>query len=121
VGIYRNIVISVSDGTDTVSLSPFSIEVLTGIAATGSMDLSWTAPVARADGTPLSLADINGYRIYYGESEGDYTESVEITDGTAQSATVTDIPAGSYHVVMTTYDIDGRESDYSPPVVKSVQ
>jgi len=121
VGVYNTIVISVSDGTDTVSLSPFSIEVKTGIAATGSLDLSWTAPVARADGTPLSLADINGYRIYYGSSDGNYPESVEISDGTAQSATVTGIPVGSYHVVMTTYDTDGRESNYSPSVVKSVQ
>ena len=121
VGSYKNIVISVTDGTDTVSLSAFSIEVKPNVVATGSMDLSWTAPATRSDGTPLSLADINGYRIYYGESAGNYTKSVDIADGSAQSARVTDIPVGSYHVVMTTYDTDGRESGHSASVVKSIQ
>jgi hypothetical protein len=121
VGTYSNIVISVTDGTDTVSLSAFRIEVKANVAATGSMSLSWTAPATRSDGTPLSLADINGYRIYYGKSEGDYTESVDIADGSAQSAKVTDIPVGSYHVVMTTYDTEGRESGHSGSVVKSIQ
>jgi hypothetical protein len=94
---------------------------MTGVAATGNMDLSWTAPVTRSDGTPLSLSDINGYRIYYGASAGNYTESVEIADGSALSATVTDIPAGIYHVVMSTYDVDGRESSYSSSVIKTIQ
>ena len=85
------------------------------------MDLSWAAPVARTDGTPLSLADINGYRIYFGTSAGNYTESVEIADGTALSTTVTNIPVGTYHVVMSTYDVDGRESDYSSSIVKTIQ
>ena len=121
VGEYKNIVITVSDGADTASLAAFNIQVQANTVATGNLDLNWTAPVARADGTPLSLADIDGFRIYYGESEGQYTESVEITDGTAQSATVTGIPVGSYHIVMTTYDMDGRESGYSSSVIKSVQ
>ena len=29
-----------------------------------STTLSWTAPVARSDQSPLSLADIGGYRVY---------------------------------------------------------
>jgi hypothetical protein len=121
VGVYKNIVISVSDGADTVSLAAFNIEVKPGVVATGSLKLNWTAPVARTDGEALSLADIDGYRIYYGESEGQYTKSVEIADGTAQSARVTGVPVGSYHVVMTTYDMDGRESGYSSSVIKSIQ
>ncbi|MGB5718963.1 MAG: putative Ig domain-containing protein [Gammaproteobacteria bacterium] len=121
VGDYKNIVITVSDGADTANLTAFNIQVQANTVATGNLDLNWTAPVARADGTALSLADIDGYRIYYGESEGQYTESVEITDGTAQSATVTGVPVGSYHIVMTTYDIEGRESDHSSSVIKSIQ
>ena len=93
----------------------------TGVAATGNMDLSWAAPVSRADGTPLSLADINGYRIYFGASAGNYTESVEIADGTALSTTITNIPVGTYHVVMSTYDVDGRESEHSSSIIKTIQ
>jgi hypothetical protein len=88
---------------------------------TGSFTLSWTAPVARSDGTPISLAEIDGYRIYYGESSGDYPYSANVTDGSAQSATVTDVPVGDYHVVMTTYDDAGRESAFSTEITKTTQ
>jgi len=121
-GTYNNIQISVSDGSARAQLSAFSIKVNKKVmtVATGSMNLSWTAPSTRADGTPLSLADIDGYRIYYGASKGNYPDYVQINDGTAQSARVTDLPVGSYNVVMTTFDGDGRESGYSPSVVKKV-
>ena len=86
---------------------------------TGSLTLQWTAPVTRADGTPLSLADIDGYRIFYGDSAGNYPNRLEVPDGTAQSATITDIPVGTYYIVMTTYDVDGRESAHSSMVAKT--
>jgi hypothetical protein len=120
VGRYSNIVISVTDGTDTVSLPAFSIQVSKAVL-TGSFSLGWTAPVARSDGTPLSLADINGYRLYYGTSPGIYPDAVEVSDGTATSATVTGVPLGTSYVVMTTTDAGGRESIYSQEVSKIVQ
>jgi len=94
---------------------------VTGTATTGRLSLSWRAPVARADGTPLSLADIDGYRIHYGKSSGNYTSHVTLADGTAQSVTLTDLPVGTYYMVMTTYDVDGRESGYSSQVSKTAQ
>jgi len=120
-GSYSNIVISVTDGADSVSLPAFSIQVNTAAVATGSFSLGWTAPVARSDGTPLSLADINGYRLYYGTSPGTYPDVVEVSDGTATSVTVTGAPLGTKYVVMTTYDAAGRESAYSGEVSKIVQ
>ena len=86
---------------------------------TGSLTLQWTAPVTRTDGTPLSLADIDGYRILYGDSAENYSNRLDVPDGTAQSATITDIPVGTYYIVMTTYDVDGRESAHSSMVVKT--
>lgn len=121
VGLYNNIVISVSDGKGTASLGAFSIQVSAAAVQISDFSLNWTAPVARADGSPLSLADIDGYRIYYGTSAGNYSTSVDITDGSRTSVTVTGVPAGSYHVVMTTYDTSGVESVYSPEVLKTVQ
>ena len=87
---------------------------------TGSATLSWTAPVARADGSPLSLADIEGYRIYYGTSTGNYPNSVDINDGSAVQLTLNNLPVGTYHLVMTTYDVAGRESVFSPEVIKTI-
>ena len=85
------------------------------------MFLQWTAPVTRIDGTSLSLSHIDGFRIYYGPSPGNYSHRVDIADGSAQSATVTNLAAGTYSVVMTTYDINGLESGYSAPVTKTVK
>ena len=101
-----------SNGSDTQN---FMIVV----SQTGSLTLQWTAPVTRTDGTPLSLADIDGYRIFYGDSAGNYPNRLDVPDGTAQSATITDIPVGTYYIVMTTYDVDGRESAYSSMVAKT--
>ena len=84
----------------------------------GSFSVSWTAPVTRADGTPISLADIDGYRIYYGTSRGKYTNQVNVTNGASTSKTVKNLPAGKYYLVMTTYDNAGRESAHSPEITK---
>jgi hypothetical protein len=117
-GTWRNIVIAVSDGMDTTRLSAFSITVSPVQSQLGSYTLTWTAPVARADGSPLSLADIVGYRVHYGTTAGSYTNTVDINDGSATTTTVKNIPAGTYYVVMTSYDTGGRVSAYSPAIVK---
>ncbi len=105
---------------ETVSLPAFSITVNRTENQTGTFTVSWTAPVARADGSPISLADISGYRIYYGQSSGSYPNSIDVADGTAVTRTVTDLLAGTYYIVMTTYDVDGRESVNSAEVEKLV-
>ena len=89
------------------------------VQATGSFNLNWTAPTTRSDGTPLSLSDIDGFRIYYGTSRGNYSNSINVKDGSAQSAVVKDIPVGSYYIVMTTYDVNGLESAYSSAISKT--
>lgn len=89
-------------------------------SATGSFSLSWTAPTTRADGTPLSLASIDGYRVYYGTSRGSYQNQVNITNGAASSKTVNNLaPGKKYYLVMTTYDHAGRESARSPEIAKT--
>ena len=87
----------------------------------GAEALADIAPTTRADGTPLSLADISGYKIYYGDVSGTYVDVVSVDDSTVTSMTITDLPTGAYYVVMTTYDVDGRESGYSPEITKTVQ
>ena len=88
---------------------------------TGNLDLSWSAPATRTDGEPLSLSEINGYRLYYGKQKGTYIKGANIKDGAAQSVTVTGVPVGTYYVVLTTYDANGIESDYSAAVKKKVR
>jgi len=79
----------------------------------GTVTVYWTAPLARADETtPLSPAEIDGYRVYYGKVSGDYLNQLEIIDSTTQEATVT-ATRGLYYFVFTCFDTDGRESGYS--------
>ena len=66
----------------------------------------------------MSLAEIDGYRVYYGSTQGDYPDSVDVNDGTATAATVSNVPVGDYYIVMTTYDSSGRESTQSGVVNK---
>ena len=85
---------------------------------TGSFSLKWTAPATRADGSPISLSQIDGYRIYYGDKKGKYPNKVKLNNSTATSATVTKVATGTYYVVMTTVDSAGRESAQSAAITK---
>jgi hypothetical protein len=121
VGTYSDIRITVSDGTVSVALAAFSLTVNSTAPQTGSASLSWAAPTARSDGTPLSMSEISGYTLYYGSSAGNYSNSVDIDDPFTTSITVTDLPVGTYYFVMTARDTDGRESGYSSAAQRQVQ
>ena len=88
--------------------------------ATGSssFSLNWVAPVTRTDGSPLSLAEIDGYKVYLGTRKGQYTHYATIADGSQTSATINGLVSNTYHVVMTTYDSNNREGPYSPAITK---
>lgn len=109
-------------GSGAISLQPSASASSPVVAepgeATGSIGLKWTAPVTRTDGTPISLADIDGYRIYYGKSSGNYSYRINITDGSSTSVTIRDLPLGVYYMAMTTYDRQGLESRYSSQISK---
>jgi hypothetical protein len=125
VGTFEDIVITATDGLHAVSLPAFSLQVLESdtaaeLTTTGSFTVNWAAPKTRTDGTALQQVQIGGYRIYYGNAVGHYPYMVEVADGTAESATITDAPAGTLYVVMTTYDIDGRESSFSAVITKKI-
>ena len=91
----------------------FDVSTEPPVTGSGSVNLSWVAPVERTDGTALALSEIAGYTVYYGTSKGNYPDSLSVNDISATSVTVTDLPIGTYYLVMTTRDTDGRESGYS--------
>jgi len=87
---------------------------------TGSVNLSWIAPVAREDETALPLAQIKGFRIYYGVSPDEYPIQININGGNIDEKTLNDMASGTYYFVLTTIDMDGRESGFSEMVTKSI-
>ncbi len=91
-----------------------------GYATASAISLSWIAPSERDDGTSISMAEISGYRIYYGTTQGTYTEQIDVNDGNVDQATLDNLTSGTYYLVLTTVDIDGRESTYSDEVVRII-
>ena len=107
-----NLTVSSVDGTThTIVITIVGVNDTNNNTATVS--LSWVAPSAREDNQPISLADIDGYNVYYGTTSGQYPNKVTINDGTATGYTFINFPTGTHYFVVTTVDTDGRESQYS--------
>jgi hypothetical protein len=67
---------------------------------------------------PNTEPDLQGYKIHYGPTRGNYTNTVNV--GNVTNYTVAGLPAGSTFVfVATAYNTSNLESDYSEPVTWS--
>jgi hypothetical protein len=89
-------------GTDSVAPAPDS-------AVNQSITLTWNRPNANSDGSDLN--DLVGYKIYYGPSSNNYTQSIDV--GISTGAVISGLSAGSWCFATTAYDDAGNESDYS--------
>ncbi len=105
VGMYPNIAITVSDGSLSASLTTFAITV-TQAPATGTAQLSWTAPTQNTDGS--SLSDLAGYHVYHGTSPTALTDVIEI-DGTSMT-TFTFDQLGEWHALLRGIELQRCES-----------
>ena len=84
--------------------------------ATEALVVDWATPSERADGSILPQSEIRGYRVYYGQESGNYTDQLDINDNAAEQIVVPIEPgSGAYFFVVTTIDVEGRESVYSSP------
>jgi hypothetical protein len=117
VGSYANVIISVSDGTRSVSLAPFAIAVVSN--AGGSATLSWQPPTARTDGGPLD--NLAGFRILWGTTRGDYPNDVRLDNPGLTSYVVDDLTPATYYFVVVAFDSNGLESGYSNVGQKTIR
>jgi hypothetical protein len=76
--------------------------------------LTWNAPTENANGSPLT--DLAGYRVYYGTDPAGLTSSVNISDPSQLTHTISDLAAGVYYFEMTAYNTSGKESNRSERV-----
>jgi len=116
VGVYSNIVISVSDGQATDSLPAFAVSV--EAISLGSTTLNWTAPTDNEDGTPLT--DLAGYNLYWGTTPGDYPNSVTINNASVTTYLIENLSPGTYEFVATSFNTSGVESRFSGSVTRVV-
>jgi hypothetical protein len=109
VGTYSGIVISVSDGTFSTSLAPFSITVVQVQA--GAATVSWTAPTQNENGTPLT--NLAGFRVYYGTSGVSLSQKVEIPGTATTTIVIENLAVGTWYFGVTAYTATGAESAVS--------
>lgn len=101
VGSFANIVISVSDGTNSVSLPAFQILV------TGSATLGWSPPTQNMDGS--AITGLVGYRIYYGTTPTTLASIAEVANPSLVSFKVTGLTSGTWYFAVSAYNSAGIE------------
>jgi hypothetical protein len=104
--LYENIVISVSDGFQTVSLSPFDINVT--VPSPLSVTIKWQAPSEDLNNNPLG--EIQAYKIFYRVSQGVINKSITVNNGSATEFTIDNIVPGEYFFSMAVITESGMES-----------
>ena len=115
-GTYSNIIISVTDTKDTVSLPAFTITVTS--AANGSATISWTPPTQNTDGSTIN--DLAGFRIQYGTSASALTQTIQVANPGLATYVVTGLSSGSWFFAVRAYNSGGAESANSSVVSKTI-
>lgn len=116
VGTYAGIAISVSDGSASVSLAAFSITVTA--AGAGNATLSWTPPTQNTDGTVLT--DLNGYRILYGRSADDLSQSISLENASLSTYVVENLTSGAWYFTVVAVNGSGVSSEFSNVASKTI-
>ena len=93
---------------------------IVGAEEVGDITVSWIAPAEREDGSAISMTEIAGYRVYYGDSQGSYTHEVAIDSGSTMSVTLNNLAAGTYYIAVTTVDTGELESAFSQEAVITI-
>jgi hypothetical protein len=113
---YSNIIISVSDGTNSVSLPGFALAVVQVV--TGSVTLTWVPPLTNTDGSALDLA---GYRVSYGRSSTSLDQLVQIANPGVTTYMIDNLAQGAWFFSIRAYSNSGAQSDPSNVATKTIQ
>ena len=116
IGMFSNVRISVSDGNASASLPTYAIDVTQ--FGTASTTLTWIAPTMNEDGT--TLTNLAGYKIYYGKSSGNYTNTIQIDNASVTTYLVDNLSQDTYYFAATAFNATGEESQYSGEAVRAL-
>lgn len=111
---WSGITVTVNDGEAWSNLPAFTVNVLAPNAASGSVTLSWLPPTERLDGAPVG--ELSGYRLLYGQTSGEYSETIAINNPGITSYMIEGLTSGDWYFAIQTVDIGGL---ISPPSVEA--
>jgi hypothetical protein len=117
VGLYRDIAIEVSDGTNTARQPPFTLEVVA--AGSRAATISWQGPTQHEDGSPLM--DLAGFEIRYGRQPGSYSHRIDVPSQGIATYVVNGLVPGNYYFAMTAYKGNRVDSALSPEMTIAIR
>ena len=109
IGSYTGITITASDGSQSASIGPFSIDV--SATGSGSATVSWTPPTQNSDGTPLT--NLAGYRIMYGPSVDELDQSIGVENPSVSTYVVDNLTSGTWYFAVVAINSAGLSSELS--------
>lgn len=115
-GTYSGIEISASDGQYASALPAFAVTVMPDTK--GSATVSWTPPTSFEDGTPI--ANLAGYRVVYGQSATQLSQSLTIASAVINSATIENLAVGTWYFAVKAYTTANVESNLSSVASKTI-
>ena len=106
---WDNIRLTVSDGELAAQLPAFTVTVVAQNAGNGSATLSWLPPTERVDGSPIGGA-LAGYRVLYGQSSGNYSNTVTLDNPGITRYVVEGLSGGTWYFAVQSITSDGLTS-----------
>jgi len=87
-------------------------------SASRTATLFWEAPSSNTNGSPLT--DLAGYRIYYGTSPDELTQTVQLSSVGLQTYVIDGLEPGTWYFAIMALTRTGAESSLSNIVVKTI-
>ena len=113
-----------SDGgagdTSTSPSEPDTTEPTSPETGSGSVTLSWTAPLTRLDGSSIALSEIASYTIDYGQDANNLQQSVSV-GGDRTSYSFDSLASGTWYFTIEVVDTNGLSSPPSSPVSTDIK
>ena len=95
-----------------------TVNVAVVLNSSGTALMSWVPPTENEDNT--TLTDLAGYRIYYGVSSGNYSDSIVIDNPGLSSYLIENLANATWYFSMTAVNLSGIESVNSLEVSKTI-
>jgi Fibronectin type III domain len=97
---------------------PSRATAATASSGSRSATLSWDAPTSNTNGSPLM--DLGGYRIYYGSTPGELTQTIQISSIGMQTYVIDGLEPGTWYFAIVAVARNGIESSLSNIAVKTI-